>query len=213
MNLYKTAKMVHEQAVKSGWWEKPVDDAVAFEMIHCELSEATEEYRRGRKALYYTCDEIEVGGQPCEPRDKFDCMNFGREDQCMHRGHKPEGWAVELIDVCIRLLDWIGSKRGKNIGMAFMVAPDAEPETEKGAMEIFGIDPDMSLPELCFKTRGYLTDNYELRDDPRGSTSVAAIVCFIFGWIRAHEIDPEALLMEKHAYNGTREYRHGGKLC
>lgn len=35
-------------------------------------------------------------------------FKFGHEDQCQHRGKKPEGVAVELADAVIRIADLCG---------------------------------------------------------------------------------------------------------
>ena len=36
-------------------------------------------------------------------------------------------------------------------------------------------------------------------------------IYLIYTWLHAQNLDPEALLREKHTYNKTRPYRHGGK--
>ena len=71
------AQEVHALAVEKGWWDKkrPIEDT--FVMLHCELSEAIEEYRNGHglTEIYYSEDG------------------------------KPEGVPIELADVVIRALD------------------------------------------------------------------------------------------------------------
>lgn len=77
MNIEDFARDVHALATEKGWWDKerPIEDT--FVMLHCELSEAVEEYRNGHgmTEIYYSEDG------------------------------KPEGVPVELADVVIRLLD------------------------------------------------------------------------------------------------------------
>ena len=47
-----------------------------------------------------------------------------------------------------------------------------------------------------------------------GSWNVLAVgVLATLAWIQQEGIDPEALMLEKHEYNKTRPYKHGGKVC
>ena len=75
--LNELAREIHENAVAHGWWEseRPLYEVIA--LCHSELSEALEEIRAGRPAVWYDVD-------------------------------KPEGWAVEMVDCMIRILDYLG---------------------------------------------------------------------------------------------------------
>lgn len=53
MNLNEWAETVHDVAVSKGWWENDRDFGALLTLIHCELSEAYEEYRHD-KPLHYT---------------------------------------------------------------------------------------------------------------------------------------------------------------
>lgn len=78
--LNELAKDIHKNAVAHGWWEEERSFGEIIALIHSEVSEALEEYRNGNKMHY---------------KDK--------------KG-KPEGVAVELVDVIIRVLDFLGKK-------------------------------------------------------------------------------------------------------
>ena len=79
-------KLVHENAVSKGWWE-PIPNKYSVEgmrerslpeliaLMHSELSEALEEIRKPDARPFYLVDG------------------------------KPEGWAVELADTVIRIMD------------------------------------------------------------------------------------------------------------
>jgi NTP pyrophosphatase (non-canonical NTP hydrolase) len=76
--IKEVAKEVHEVAKDKGWWDKKrsVGDCIA--LMHSELSEALEEYRK-HGSVY---------------------ANYNGSD-----GSKPEGFVVELADCVIRIFD------------------------------------------------------------------------------------------------------------
>lgn len=71
---------VYRTAVDHGWWEGDINIPEKLALIHSEVSEALEEYRKGidLESVYY-------------------------ED-----GDKPEGFGVELADAVIRIMDLCG---------------------------------------------------------------------------------------------------------
>ena len=98
------AKEIHQNAVDHGWWEDERSVLEIIALCHSELSEALEEHRDGRLALYYPCG---VGGMCCDdPHGDTACGS--KHDGC--RSLKPEGIAVEFADCIIRILDYAGHK-------------------------------------------------------------------------------------------------------
>ena len=88
--LSKIINKCHQTAVDHGWWDEPVrtfGDQIA--LMHSELSEALEEFRTNGmdrdKFLYYDTFVTEQGVKELKA--------------------KPEGIAVELADVLIRIFD------------------------------------------------------------------------------------------------------------
>jgi len=88
MNIKNLIKEAHETAEIKGWWDLPVlrngsiVDTIPekIALMHSELSEALEEYRKGTEL--FSIYESEKG--------------------------KPEGFCVELADVLIRIADLLG---------------------------------------------------------------------------------------------------------
>lgn len=81
MTIDELQFVCHELAVEKGFWpegeKRNVPEMLA--LIHAEISEALEEYRRGKMEVYYP-----------------------------HKAPKPEGFGVELADTVIRILDLAG---------------------------------------------------------------------------------------------------------
>ena len=74
-------RRIHDNAVEHGFWQGEVPIGQLITLCHCELSEAFEEYRKGKDITetYYKKDD---------------------------RGNnKPEGFPTELADCVIRILD------------------------------------------------------------------------------------------------------------
>ena len=201
MNLNKFAREVHANACAHGWWETERDPAEIIALIHSEWSEALEEYRAGRPMVWHECmDE----GKTLEDRPVVcerctECYYYGKE--CRYMGRKPEGIAVELIDGCIRILDFAAHEKAN---LVFDAISPLQP----------------SLPTLIADLHCYTSNamndvgrDYDIIGHDWISESLGAAVYEAFRYIRAQGIDPEKTMLEKHEYNKTRPYRHGGKKC
>ena len=201
MDLNNFAKEIHVNAVAHGWWETERDPAEIIALIHSEWSEALEEYRAGRPMVWHECmDE----GQAPEDRPVVceqctDCYYYGKK--CEHRGKKPEGIAVELIDGCIRILDFAAH--------------------EKVSLKFREIEPlQPTLPKLIADLHYYTS---KALDDVGRSGKIIShthipewlgpAVCEVFRYIYAHRLEAGKIMLKKHEYNKTRPYRHGGKKC
>lgn len=122
-----------------------------------------------------------------------------------HAG-KPEGQAIELIDMTIRIADFL-AHHGLKFGYE-------TPECD--------LCTDDELPVLVAKLHSLLGNAMtegdvdwatgEIQNEHIAAT-MTSMVEVAFDWIEAKKIDPWYLLDNKHYYNKSRPYRHGNKLC
>ena len=90
MTIDDLVHTVHAMAKDKGWYETKRSPLEAHMLMVSELSEATEEVRKGYPPMY-----IEAGDKKVTNPAEFD-------------GAKPEGEAIELADAVIRIADYFG---------------------------------------------------------------------------------------------------------
>lgn len=222
MKFGEFAKGVHQNAVDHGWYDAERGVSEIFALIHSEWSEALEEYRAGRPMEWYHCCECEPDGHghPCDPKDENDCLNYETREKCSHRGKKPEGSAVELIDGCIRILDFMGSvltldSDADDVDFDEFIRPSDK--TRERVEATFKATP---FPVFVARLHAMTTHAMESTLVANGARldeamcHLVAIIYRVFVWLEAHGCeDPKAVMIEKHEYNKSRPYRHGGKRC
>lgn len=204
MDINQFIQEVHQNAVEHGWWETDRDIGEVMALIHSEWSEALEEYRAGRPMLWYAvnCDCTTCANRPVMHEEI--CEGY----QCSEN-HKPEGIAVELIDGCIRIFDLVGFYKADLSHVDF----DAYVSE---CSERLGANP---LPHVIATAHWKTSEAFALfmgfNTDfkPEEGFSELVVLCLsICGWVKHQGIDPVKLLIEKHEYNKTRPYKHGGKV-
>ena len=72
MNITELVGRAHDNAVKHGFWDPPLDFGTAIALIHSELSEALEEERAGRALVWYKCAAGNGDGTICNPKRWID---------------------------------------------------------------------------------------------------------------------------------------------
>lgn len=217
MNICKFAQDVHDNAKKHGWWDEDRSFGTITALIASEWSEALEEYRAGRPAVWYACLEAPKDGMAhlCCPKDEFDCQNFEKVSICKYHSQKPEGFAVELIDGCLRILDWFG-REGIQIA-----GPNTVDKLVRQAGSVYDkmIFPDAVSWLNLYVSRAFfeygrngMNENKEVAQK-RACLHLLEAMAIAFRLVKNSGNDPEEILQFKHEYNVTRSYKHGNKLC
>ena len=192
-DLTDLAREIHQTAVEHGWWEPEPDAETLLALIHSEWSEALEEYRAGRPDAYaLACDS--------------DVMSYETELE-LFGSHKPEGVCIELIDGCIRILDWIAAKEIEADG-------SAEPNMLIDFCCIIDIDRErfreLPLPHALTLLHSYTA---MARTGFARFLNLRVALKVALSWVAAQGYDPLELMRIKMDYNKSRPYRHGGKRC
>ncbi len=199
--LNELSKKIHENAKAHGWWEEPKSFGEIVALCHSELSEALEEYRNKMPALYCKND-VSYGGNKCSLAGQGFCSNFNGD--C--KNEKPEGVAVELADVVIRILDYFGTH------------PKIDIDGWVAKTDVSGLKFD-NFPEFITGQHALLTyasfGTEGLQVAPFQTAKWYNYFALVIASIRAYfwhaELNFYEILEIKHKYNKSRPYKHGGK--
>lgn len=185
LNLKSLTAGVHNNSVAHGWWEEERNFGELIALCHSELSEALEEYRNGKmlNETYYSGKN--KYGQLMQSHEKT--------ENCK----KPEGIPSELADVVIRVLDMCGRYH-------FDIPEDDSMEGFLGATYAYDKTPFAEF--ICGCHSGLSAAAAD------GIEHLEVVIIMIFSYCKVHKIDIEAAILEKHEFNKTRPYKHGGKV-
>jgi hypothetical protein len=190
----------YAQAVKSGWWDTPRKTEELLMLMISELSEATEEVRNQRPALYQVRNEVASGHLVTPDSAGWDHS----EDR------KPEGIAVELVDVVIRIADWYGkNKRSLENDVHRLV-------TGNTLYDLNNVGQGHAWIKLEEKTLAFffnLTEQICLAHAEEEYHRLGLVCWKISVYFAQRGWDLERVITLKMAYNATRPYRHGGKTA
>ena len=191
---------IHQNAVNHGWWDGVRKLAEIIALIHSEWSEAREEARAGSPLIYYFCAICYMRLCKITQQIAKTCVcdfQFAKEKP------KPEGIGVELIDGCIRILDYMGN-------YALQMSVDDKPVENVEDLYISTVQTD--IPELIADLHNFTSLAYDAFCNDmieEGWIWIVETLIKALSWVKAQGLDPLALLLEKHAYNKTRPYKHG----
>ena len=205
-NLHEFAREVHQNAREHGWWEKPRKDAEIRALIHSEWSEALEEARAGRPMVWHMCMDP-VDSDICEEQKDCPCKLDMWETDCAAYRDKPEGVAVELIDGCIRILDYLAYR--DDVDDRFTTGVCIEIGKREAAQGLSMPVADMDVGEVVDALHLFTAAS---RDKNGQRYHLMAAIGVAFEWIRKQGMNPETIIQQKHRYNKTRPYKHGKKF-
>lgn len=205
LNLNQFAQEVHQNAVNHGWWEEERSRASVRALMHCEISEAVESARNHEPDHWHLCPFTHGS---CEMQTVHEHPFGPRCDSCGPEMRKPEGVAVELIDFCIRALDYLAHEE-----WLFQPSHDTPDKLIRFSLEDYD-DEDcedvtsLSAADLADVLHALVSLDRIIRD----KMAIVDAIGITFAWVQARGLDPVELMLEKHAYNKTRPYKHGGKV-
>lgn len=213
MLISELAKQVHENAVAHGWWDEDREPPEINALIHSEWSEGLEEARAGRPLAYIIVD-VSLAPQ-IETHNVI--IKRGADGRYMLNGKeyhgKPEGMAVELIDGCIRILDYMGKLE--------VTVQDNESESLSEFESLYTEDivAEADVPAAHLIAYLHMLTSESLSDAERSGLigdanpmKLLSAMSLALSWVKNQGLDPLALLLEKHEYNKTRPYKHGKKF-
>ena len=215
MLINELAKAVHENAVAHGWWDDEREAPEIIALIHSEWSEALEEARADMPLAYITLKHNELSPVMTEiiPRgdDGTYTSEIGLSDGKRITDGKPEGVAVELIDGCIRILDYMG-----------MLDVNLQ-ESDGQASEFEGLYTDANVAKVpeklselvsclhIYTSGAMMTRSFRDLSIP-DVFSLTEGMAVALSWVKKQGLDPLAILLEKHEFNKSRPYKHGKKF-
>ena len=205
LNLNQFMQDVHQNAIAHGWWDQERSVRTIRALFHEELSEALRSYRNHETNLWHKCP---ADHKPCEQQPVHDMGNLPCS-KCSSTSRKPEGIAVELMDFVIRILDYLGRK--DHVFTQDMCTPQT---LAKWSIDDFQMDDDGSVLDLELPDFvDVLHDEVSLSSVMHNETYLVTAAGLAIAYVINQNLDPAAIMQEKHEYNKTRPYKHGGKEC
>ena len=191
---------VVEVNTANGWYEKNVSFGEAMALMHSEVSEALEAWRKNGLESWYVRTLIPADG--CRY-----CMEIRGTDgpECPDHLDKPEGVPSEFADIFIRLLDYAYRFGELHLDMRLQ--------------EAYGFALDESFPENMDTLHNLIARTsivWQEANDPEfpevtWQSYLVRVLVFLRQLCELYGIDLAAEYERKLSYNRTRGYRHGNK--
>lgn len=200
--LQGKVEIIHNEAKSKGWWESPRSDSSVYALFHSEIAEATEQARKPAfndptlMDMYHWSEEREVasGNLVSSPVHGVIWDN----DICVT---KPEGIGVEIIDMVIRVLDYIGYK-----GYSF---ESAKPIWENSVQNIEDLSAFNDMH--TYLALASLHNQSDTESNEEEITNLANAMIIAKDYFDQMMWNFWDVFRTKHSFNTTRSKRHGGK--
>jgi hypothetical protein len=182
MTIDELIEHSHAMAVEKGWWDGGTRSVVdQVNNFHAEISEAWEEYRHGRMETWYEFEDdiVHVGDGRYMRPNGMTC--------------KPEGFWVEIADLCIRIADTMCAYKW-----------DTKRQKKRAFQDTAHFIA--SLHDGVQSMLGYEIGNWS----PTAHAWAVMLIRECVAFAERNGIDLLALCELKMNYNATRPTRHGG---
>jgi len=203
INVLKLCEDSHRISKDKGWLETERSFAGVVALIHSELSEAIEDYRNNRpiSQIWY---DVKCNTGPVIKLSAEELKRAKAGDTAIVSA-KPCGVPSELADVIIRIAQHCGTEgRGSALDSHVRVLHGsvvADPRMTFEEMIAYA-HLDVSLAFRSFTKQESFSEVYD---------HLAATWVLLEGFCKNNDINLEAAVIEKQAFNETRPHRHGGK--
>ena len=117
------------------------------------------------------------------------------------------GIAVEIIDGCIRILDFLGVY----IESLILETMNGKPTTDAEDLYV-EYNEDWTPAEIIAELHSLTSLAYDAFCEEMQEEAFARLVEALslgLSWVKETGLDPLELLLKKHEYNKTRPYKHG----
>lgn len=208
------AEDIHANAKLKGFWDKPRHLDEMLMLMVSELSEALEENREGRDAIWYA--------QPHLPSSLVAEVGVERARQLMEEKaptlRKPEGTVVEIADCMIRILDtaydlfrdvpnWSIEEAVRVYHNRLAWPPLAwTPDHMSG--KLWQINKAITAADVESTTRRPGESGLQSMNRKRGSMLIRALL-MCEQILMEMNANPVLVINIKREYNGSRERMHG----
>ena len=204
-------------AEEKGWHDKPRSDRVYETLFHTEVSEYAEEVRGNKEAVYDNWSKA----LDAEGRAPQSYYGLHGEIETNLEGFlpKPEGLAVELVDLMIRWGDYLGMKGvvdgphgdHEDHGTERIIADFMLMENQGEIVAQLALDEPMEYAALLHRHISSIFMNFESGDVEIASYELGSLTPMVLVMFARRGWDFDAIFEKKMAYNARRPYRHGGK--
>lgn len=138
-----------------------------------------------------------------EISEAFSAWRNGEPDEYVVDG-KPEGVWVELADVVIRIGDLFGAMEAE-------LHPDESEFIEYCARKVIFEEPNQSFADFTAMIHEFVSRYRADKTENDTVNLLTAVIC-IYARAELDNIDLDAIIDRKCAYNATRPWRHGKRM-